>query len=47
MPRDAISSCNDFGNAAPETTARLIEETSRPADMAASSKILRKSGVPQ
>ena len=30
MPRDLTSSCSDFGNAAPDTSARLIEETSRP-----------------
>jgi hypothetical protein len=38
MPRDLISSCSDFGNAAPDTSARLIEETSRSALAAASNE---------
>jgi hypothetical protein len=38
MPRDLTSSCKDFGNAAPQTRARLIDETSRPAPAAASGR---------
>ena len=36
-----------FGKAAPEASAFLMQEASRPAFAAASSRILRKSGVPQ
>ncbi len=46
MPRDFISSCSDFGNAAPETSARLIDDTSRPAGLARIEQDLQKSGVP-
>ena len=46
MPRALISAWSEGGKAAPETSARLIEETSRPALAAASSRIFRKSGVP-
>jgi hypothetical protein len=42
-----MSSWRDFGKAAPETSAFLMQEASRPAFAAASRRILRKSGVPQ
>ena len=46
MPRSLTQACSEGGKAAPETTARLMQEMSTPRASAASIRIFRKSGVP-